>query len=85
MDIRFHFALPPPVRERVAHRKAACRDRVRESGKYRFQEPFQGYRDTAAVTQPFLIPEPGDAKPLMLAPSRGMQTRYGPIGTAARS
>jgi hypothetical protein len=49
----------------VARRQAACRDRVRESGKYRFQVSFQGYRDTADVTQPFIIPEPEDAKPLI--------------------
>jgi hypothetical protein len=60
----------------VARRHAACRDKVRESRKYRLQISLRGYRDTADVTQPFLIPEPEGAKPLMLAPSRGMQTRY---------
>jgi hypothetical protein len=38
---------------------------MRESGKYRCKVSFAGYRDTADVAPPFIIPEPEGAKPLI--------------------
>jgi hypothetical protein len=57
----------------------APRSGVPGGGLRERQVSFQGYRDTANVTQHFIILEPEDAKPLIFQPSSGVQKIYGLI------